>query len=99
MAVDEMLIRVRRTLEETYGVDGAAYLMDRPSGGWDALATKGDLDRFATKEDLELFELRFRTELRAELQAITRWCSTLVISALTVSIAAMAAIGVALRFA
>ncbi len=90
MAIDEMLARLRRDLEETYGVEGAAFLMDRPSGGWDELATKGDLERL---------ELRIRTELHQEIREQTRWVATVVIGAMSVSIAATAIVGAALRFA
>ena len=44
MTVDEHMTRLRRQLEEVYGVDGAAILMDRPPGGWGALVTNDTLD-------------------------------------------------------
>jgi hypothetical protein len=34
---------LRRQLEETYGVEGAAILMDRPPGGWNELVTNETL--------------------------------------------------------
>ena len=44
MAVEEARARLRRQLEETYGVEGAAILMDRPPGGWSDLVTDQTLD-------------------------------------------------------
>src|SRR5262249_50676253 len=44
VSVEEVRTRLRRQLEEAYGMDGAAMLMDRPPGGWDQLATKEYLD-------------------------------------------------------
>jgi hypothetical protein len=44
MAVEEVRARLRRQLEETYGVEGAAILMDRPPGGWSDLVTNQTLD-------------------------------------------------------
>jgi hypothetical protein len=64
--------------------------MDRPPGGWDALATK---------DDLEKLELRIRTDLHHEIREQTRWFATVVIGAMSMSIAATALIGAALRFA
>ena len=53
MAGDEVEVaaRLRRRLEEEYGMREAAYLMNRPTGGWDSLATKMDL--IATKEYID----------------------------------------------
>jgi hypothetical protein len=90
MAIDEVLTRLRRDLEESYGVDAAAYLMDRPRGGWDSLATK---------DELEKLELRLRTELHQELRAQTWQLAKLVAGAQGVVVVAIAAIGVVLRFA
>jgi hypothetical protein len=44
MAVEETRARLRRQLEETYGVEGAAILMDRPPGGWNDLVTNDMLN-------------------------------------------------------
>lgn len=47
MANEELAVavRLRRKLEDQYGVEEAALLMDRPPGGWTDLATKDDLAR------------------------------------------------------
>jgi hypothetical protein len=58
MAVDEMLTALRRDLERGYGVEAAAYLMDRPRGGWDALVTNETLDL-----RLDAMEARLHAEL------------------------------------
>jgi hypothetical protein len=99
MAIDEVLTRLRRELEETYGREGAAYLMDRPQGGWASLATKDDLAAFATKDDLGVLKLELREELHREIRDQTRWFATAVIAAMSVSVMATAVIGAALRFA
>jgi hypothetical protein len=44
MAVEEVRARLRRQLEETYGIEGAAILMDRPPGCWNDLVTNQTLD-------------------------------------------------------
>ena len=68
MTVDEARTRLRAKLEETYGVDGAAILMDRPPGGWGDLVTHESLHReFATFEsrfDLKLAALESRIDLK-----------------------------------
>ena len=44
MAVEEVRVRVRRKLEEAFGMEEASYLMDRPPGGWGDLVTNQTLD-------------------------------------------------------
>lgn len=61
MTTEETRTRLRERLEEEYGVDEAAILMDRPPGGWRDLVTKADLDqRFGA------FEQRLDHKLAAE---------------------------------
>lgn len=62
MAVEEVRARLRRQLEETYGVEGAAILMDRPPGGWSDLVTNQTLD-------LKIDALRY--ELHASMEALS----------------------------
>lgn len=62
MAVEEVRARLRRQLEETYGVEGAAILMDRPPGGWSDLVTNQTLD-------LKIDALRH--EFRASMEALS----------------------------
>ena len=51
MPVDEISARLRARLQEEYGVDEAAILMDRPPGGWGDLVTNESLDaKFAAFE-------------------------------------------------
>lgn len=94
MAIDEVLTRLRRDLEEQYGVDAAGYLMDRPRGGWDSLITKDEL-----ASELEKVELRLETRLHEELRAQTWQLAKLVAGAQGVMVVAIAAIGLVLRFA
>jgi len=61
MAVEEARVRLRRQLEETFGVEEASILMDRPPGGWSDLVTNHTLD-------LKIDALRF--ELRSEMAGV-----------------------------
>jgi hypothetical protein len=62
------MARLRAKLEETYGVDGAAILMDRPPGGWGDLVTNASLHRELTalesRIDLKLDALETRIDAR-----------------------------------
>jgi hypothetical protein len=44
MTVEEARIRLRRQLEDAFGVEEASILMDRPPGGWSDLVTNQILD-------------------------------------------------------
>jgi hypothetical protein len=57
MAVEEVRTRIRGALEATLGVEGVDYLLDRPSGGWNDLATKADLEALDTRLDLRFAEV------------------------------------------
>ena len=66
MAVEEARVRLRRQLEDAFGVEEASILMDRPPGGWSDLVTNHTLD---LKVDALRYELRTEMhELRAELR-------------------------------
>jgi hypothetical protein len=60
VAIEEARIRLRRKLEETFGVDEAGILMDRPPGGWGDLVTHDSLHR-----ELAAMERRFDLKLAA----------------------------------
>jgi hypothetical protein len=60
----EVTARLRRRLEEEYGMREAAYLMERPAGGWDSLATK---------EYIDLRIERLRAEFRDQTTRLLRW--------------------------
>ncbi len=51
MAIDEIRMRLRRKLEEAFGVDEADLLMDRPPGGWSDLATHRHIDALESRID------------------------------------------------
>lgn len=91
MAVDDVRIRARQRLEELIGVDEAAFVVgDRPSGGWDALATKDHLA-------LELTALRhemstMRHEILATLHSELRSQTWRLASALLATVTAVTAI-------
>jgi len=55
MAVEEARVRLRRQLEDTFGVEEASILMDRPPGGWNDLVTNQTLD---LKFDVLRYELK-----------------------------------------
>ena len=69
MAIEEARLRLRRQLEDTFGVEEASILMDRPPGGWNDLVTNQSLaremDGLRTELRGELGELR--AELRGEM--------------------------------
>jgi hypothetical protein len=68
LAVEEARARLRRQLEETYGIEGAAILMDRPPGGWSDLVTNQTLDL-----KLDALEHRLRAEFRGQITRLVRW--------------------------
>ena len=61
MTVEEARIRLKRQLEDTFGVEEASILMDRPPGGWSDLVTNQTLD---LKIDV------LRHELRADMSGL-----------------------------
>ena len=62
MTVEDVRIRLRRQLEDAFGVEEASILMDRPRGGWSDLVTNHTLD-------LKIDALR--SDLRAEMSALS----------------------------
>ena len=65
MAVEDVRVRLRRQLEDAFGVEEASILMDRPPGGWSDLVTNQTLD---LKVDILRSDMsQLRTELRAEI--------------------------------
>jgi hypothetical protein len=86
MAGDEVEVtaRLRRRLEEEYGMREAAYLMDRPVGGWDSLATKADV--LATKEHFELRLQVLEQRMFRELERRFRIQTTFLVSAMLVGL-------------
>jgi hypothetical protein len=70
MAVNEARERLRQQLEDDYGVEGAAILMDRPPGGWSDLVTKEYLD---AKIDVVRHELLGAVDRRLRAQP---WITT-----------------------
>jgi hypothetical protein len=90
MAVEEVRARLRRQLEETYGVEGAAILMDRPPGGWSDLVTNQTLDL-----KIEALEHKLRASMEAlsasvdrRLRAQTWITTTTLIAGLTLAFTA-----------
>ena len=69
MAVEEARVRLRRQLEDTFGVEEASILMDRPPGGWSDLVTNQTLDLKidALRSDLRTEMRDLRSELRTEM--------------------------------
>ena len=94
MVVDDVRMRLRRKLEDSFGAEEASYLMDRPPGGWNELVTVSVLDaRLSSLGD------EVRSGLQRELRAQTWRLATLVIAAQAIVVAALGSIGTILRFA
>ena len=69
MAVEEARVRLRRQLEDAFGVEEASILMDRPPGGWSDLVTNQTLD---LKIDALRSDLRAEmSELRVEMAGLS----------------------------
>jgi hypothetical protein len=73
MAVDEVRLRLRRQLEDMFGVEEASILMDRPPGGWNDLVTNQTLDLKidALRSDLRGEMVELRADLRGEMAALS----------------------------
>ena len=69
MAVEEARVRLRRQLEDAFGVEEASILMDRPPGGWSDLVTNQTLDLKidALRSDLRTEMSELRSELTVEM--------------------------------
>jgi hypothetical protein len=83
IAVEEVRARLRRQLEETYGVEGAAILMDRPPGGWSDLVTNQALDL-----RMEALEHKLIASVDRRLRAQTWITTTTLIAGLTLAFTA-----------
>jgi hypothetical protein len=90
MAVEEARARPRRQLEETYGVEGAAILMDRPPGGWSDLVTSQTIALHfeALDHRFEALEHRLRADFRDQTTRLVRW----IVPTIFAGIAALGAI-------
>jgi hypothetical protein len=68
MAIEEpaVRLRLRRKLEDAFGVEEADLLMDRPPGGWSDLVTKDDLSR-----QFDAFEARILSRIDQRFAAQT----------------------------
>jgi hypothetical protein len=98
MTTDDAPVRIRRSLEESHGMETASYLMDRPPGGWSNLVTVDLLD--AKLEALEARLDRRMGDLNAavdrQLRIQTWVTSTAIVTGLTFGMGMAAAIA---RFA
>jgi hypothetical protein len=72
MALEAARVRLRRQLEETYGAEGAAILMDRPPGGWTDLVTNQtiDLKIDALRHELRSDMAELRSSLKEEIAGV-----------------------------
>jgi hypothetical protein len=72
MTVEEARVRLRRQLEETFGIEEASILMDRPPGGWSDLVTNQilDLKIDALRSDLRTEMGELRSELKLEISDV-----------------------------
>lgn len=72
--VDEQASRIRLLLEEKFGVEAAAYLTDRPVGGWSTLVTERTLvERLTTLRSEVVAEMHreFRAQTWRPLATLT----------------------------
>jgi hypothetical protein len=69
MAVEDVRVRLRRQLEDAFGVEEASILMDRPPGGWSDLVTNQTLDLKidALRSDIRTEMSELRSELKLEM--------------------------------
>jgi hypothetical protein len=90
----EIVAELRRRLEEDYRVRAAAYLVDRPSGGWESLATKEHLDlRLETLDQRLRAELAtMRAEFRDQTSRLLRWMVPTIFAGMTVAATIVAAV-------
>lgn len=87
MAVSEAREQLRQQLEDDYGVEGAAILMDRPPGGWSDLVTKDYLDAKFDAVDAKFDALRHEmlSVVDRRLRAQTWITATVLISGIGVA--------------
>jgi hypothetical protein len=73
MAIEEARLRLRRQLEDTFGVEEASILMDRPPGGWNDLVTNQSLAREmdALRSELRGEMAELRGEVKGEMAALS----------------------------
>jgi len=90
MPTDAISARLRARLQEEYGVDEAAILMDRPPGGWGDLVTNTSLDAILDRR-FELFEYKMVAMLEREFRAQTWRLLTAMLSAMALLVATMVA--------
>jgi hypothetical protein len=100
-SIDDVTTQLRSQLQEAFGVDGAAYLMDRPPGGWSDLVTNDSLDRKLAQLEarldekfdlkLETLEYKLRSNMDRELRAQTWYLMTAMLSSMAVLVAVMVA--------
>ena len=74
MTVEDVRVRLRRQLEDAFGVEEASILMDRLPGGWNDLVTNQTLDLKidALRSDLKLEMSELRVEMAALSASVDR---------------------------
>jgi hypothetical protein len=63
MTSEDIRHRARRELTEATSMETADYLLERPPGGWDSLATKDNL-----KDSLAILDANLRGEIHKSLR-------------------------------
>jgi hypothetical protein len=97
MTVNEISDRLRARLQEEYGVDEAAILMDRPPGGWGDLVTNQSLDRRLAPEfallrsEMNAGFAQLQSSIDRQVNAQTWRLMTATLSAMAILVAAMVA--------
>jgi hypothetical protein len=88
MAIEEVRVRLRRQLEDAFGVEEASILMDRPPGGWNDLVTTQvlDLKIDALRSDLRTEMANLSASVDRRLRAQTWMMMTTMIAAVGLSV-------------
>src|SRR3954462_13836874 len=88
MTVEEARIRLRRPLEDAFGVEEASILMDRPPGGWSDLVTNQTLDLKidALRSDVRAEMANLSASVDRRLRAQTWMMMTTMIAAVGLSV-------------
>ena len=88
MTVEEARVRLRRQLEDAFGVEEASILMDRPPGGWSDLVTTQvlDLKIDALRADLRTEMANLSASVDRRLRAQTWMMMSTMIAAVGLSV-------------
>src|SRR5713101_7154911 len=89
MALEEIQVRLRRQLQDMFGVEEASILMDRPPSGWNDLVTNQTLDLKidVLRSDLRIDMAALSASVDRRLRAQTWISTTTLIAGITLAAA------------